>query len=124
MQLAYELLPVWAGQDDKLPTAISNLRHRSRLNLRQRMASVVRRTLTPILRPYRSRVFNADFCGLRELVDQKILTAKRAKIAKMTQRQCTSYARFSFKARLVIHEQAGLRQLVGQECPSHTGTQI
>ena len=31
MQLAYELLPVWAGQDDKPPTAVPKVRHRSRV---------------------------------------------------------------------------------------------
>lgn len=43
MQLAYELLPVWAGQDDKPPTAISNLR-RSHLYLTRHTSFVVRRT--------------------------------------------------------------------------------
>jgi hypothetical protein len=31
MQLAYELLRVWAGQDEKLPTPISNPRRCSRV---------------------------------------------------------------------------------------------
>ena len=42
MQLAYELLPVWAGQDDKLPTAISHLR-RFHLYLTRHTSFVVRR---------------------------------------------------------------------------------
>jgi hypothetical protein len=33
MQLAYELLPVMAGQDENLPTAIPKLRHCSRVYL-------------------------------------------------------------------------------------------
>ena len=37
MQLAYELLPVWAGQDENLPTAIPKLRHRSRVYLLHKM---------------------------------------------------------------------------------------
>ena len=37
MQLAYELLPVWAGQDENLPTAIPKLRHRSRVYLLDEM---------------------------------------------------------------------------------------
>ena len=49
MQLAYELLPVWAGQDENLPTAISQLRRCSPIYLNRRSSFVVRRAPTPIL---------------------------------------------------------------------------
>jgi hypothetical protein len=45
MQLAYKLLPVKAGQDEK--QAIPNLRRRSRIYLRRPPSQVVRRTVSP-----------------------------------------------------------------------------
>lgn len=42
MQLAYELLPVWAGQDENLPTAISHLRRGCFRSVVRRTSSVVR----------------------------------------------------------------------------------
>ena len=64
MQLAYELLPVWAGQDDKLPTAISHLRHCSHAHQKRHPLCAV----------------DADLCDL--LQREKAPTAKRAKAAK------------------------------------------
>ena len=75
MQLAYELLPVMAGQDENLPTAISHLRHRSRVYLKRRQSHVVRRTPKPIRRRRRSSVERRALTPIPECRTSSVLQA-------------------------------------------------
>jgi hypothetical protein len=105
MQLAYELLPVWAGQDDQLPMAISHLRRCSRLSAKRRASSVVRRTPRHILSRSLSCVVEVDPCVLRELCGEKMLTAESAKIAKTAQPQSILKKRVLSDAELSTREE-------------------